>query len=353
MPIADSVIAEATARYERERDRYIKLASRVADLCRNAVEDNAIRAQITSRTKTVRSFNEKLRRFSRRPDKNFGSVDEVFAKIGDFAGVRVASYRPEDEPRIAELLDDLFCGPAGGQMEVDRKDKLNPAEAQFYRSTHCQVFLRESELIGDYSNLRDASCEVQICSMMAHVWNEIEHDIGYKPEGEGPEKAERGLLEILGHLTRSGDVTITQLLAANTARMTVQTGDFEDVHDFVARLHPRFPDADLSVNAGPAFDAAMALGLTSVEKIDSATKGEAFDIAAARSHILSFNKFLDEQGRPELALNSGSADLILISLLKVGLHQLGERLPDESSKARQGRLGLILRQYNLFAAILA
>jgi len=102
--------------------------------------------------------------------------------------------------------------------------------------------------------------------MMAHVWNEIEHNIGYKPEGEGPSDAERGLLETLGHLTRAGDAAITRLLAANIARMTVQTGDFVDVHDFVARLRPSFPDADLSVNAGPAFDAAMILGLSSVER---------------------------------------------------------------------------------------
>ena len=66
MAIADKVIREAVARYDRERDRYLKLAGRVSDICRSSiVEDNAIRAQVTFRTKTVRSFEGKLKRFAR------------------------------------------------------------------------------------------------------------------------------------------------------------------------------------------------------------------------------------------------------------------------------------------------
>ncbi len=38
-----------------------------------------------------------------------------------------------------------------------------------------------SDLIGTYANVAGVPCEVQVCSMMAHVWNEIEHDLGYKP----------------------------------------------------------------------------------------------------------------------------------------------------------------------------
>ena len=34
-------------------------------------------------------------------------------------------------------------------------------------------------MIGTYANVSDVPCEVQVCSMMSHVWNEIEHDLGY------------------------------------------------------------------------------------------------------------------------------------------------------------------------------
>jgi len=349
MPISDKVIEAAVARYDRERDRYLKLAARVADICRSSiVEGNAIRAQITSRTKTVRSFDGKLRRFAKRSDKKFETVDEVFEKIGDFAGVRVATYRPEDEPRVTDAIEALFVGPDGGAVDIDRKDKLDPVNCQFYRATHCQVFLREEELVGDYGNLRGASCEVQICSMMAHVWNEIEHDIGYKPEGGGPGDAERGLLEALGHLTRSGDAAITQLLAANYARMTIQTGDFGDVHDFVARMRKHFPDADLSVNAGQAFDEAVLLGLTSVEKIEKALGSDALNAEIASARIARFNEFLEESGNPELALNRGSADLVLIAMLAKCSEKIEENHPAGRGKARPGRIYYLVRKYREF-----
>ena len=350
MPISESVIVEAVARYDRERDRYIKLASRVADLCRTAVvEDNAIRAQVTSRTKTIRSFEGKLRRFSRRPDKSYTTVDEVFAKIGDFAGVRIATYRPEDEERVAEAVASLFCGADGGAIEVDPKDKLKPAAGQFYRATHCQVHLPETELVGTYENLRGASCEIQICSMMAHVWNEIEHDIGYKPEGEGPSEAERGLLEALGHLTRAGDAAITRLLAANITRMTEQTGDFTDVHDFVARLRPYFPDADLSVNAGLAFDEAQALGLTSIDRIRAQLGDGALDPAVARPKIIAFNAHLDKQGHADLSLNPASADLFTIAMLEAFVDAIVANHAGGRGKGRPPRIFYLARAYKDFA----
>ena len=350
MPFADTIIAEAVARYDRERDRYIKLASRVADLCRAIVDDNAIRAQVTSRTKTVKSFEGKLRRFARRPDKNYASVDEIFEKVSDFAGVRVTTYRPEDEDRVAEAIGVLFCGVDGSPIENDRKDKLNPASGQFYRATHCQVHLPPEELVGNYENLRGASCEIQICSMMAHVWNEIEHDIGYKPDGEGPSEAERGLLETLGHLARAGDAAITRLLAANTTRLTSQTGDFSDVHDFVARLRSRLPDADLSVNAGPAFDAAFILGFSSIDKLETATQGQAFDQPWARVRIDTFNAYTDKNGRSDLGLNSGSADLVLVALLERSASAIIAKLSEAGAQARPGRLLVLARAYQEFLA---
>lgn len=349
MPISETVIQEAVARYDRERDRYLKLAGRVADLCRIAVvEDNAIRAQVTSRTKTVRSFEGKLRRFARRADKNFVTVDDVFAQIGDFAGVRVATYRPEDEVRVAEAIAELFCGADGGEIDIDLKDKLKPAAGQFYRATHCQVHLPESELLGNYENLRGASCEIQICSMMAHVWNEIEHDIGYKPEGEGPSDAERGLLETLGHLARAGDAAITRLLAANVARMTEQTGDFTDVHDFAARLRPYFPNADLSVNAGLAFDEAQALALTSIDRIRAQLGEDALSPVIAQQRINEFNAYLASQSQSELSLNPVSADLFTIAMLNGRVDAITSNHAGGRGKGRPPRMFYLARAYQAF-----
>jgi ppGpp synthetase/RelA/SpoT-type nucleotidyltranferase len=344
MPISQGVIEEAVARYSRERDRYLKLALRVADLCRTVVvEGNAIRAQVTFRTKSVQSFEDKLVRFSRRPDKNFKTADDVFAQISDFAGVRIATYRPEDEERVIEVVSNLFEGPDGGAPEVDCKDKLNPARGQFYRATHIQAFLPEAELIGDFGNLRGASCEIQVCSMMAHVWNEIEHDIGYKPDADGPSETERGLLEALGHLARAGDAAITRLLAATEARLATRTGAFDDVHDFVAQLRQFFPDADLSVNAGQAFEEVRALGLNSAEKMRAELGGEVLDSTVAQERIERFNAYLLEQDLVELTLNPASADLVTIGILHARAAEIAA--PGKGSSYRMHELATAYEAY--------
>lgn len=349
VPIADKVIRDAVARYDRERDRYLKLAARVSDICRsNIVEDNAIRAQVTFRTKTVRSFEGKLKRFARRPDKNYASVDEVFAGIGDFAGVRIATYRPEDERRVTDEIKKLFEGEASTDVFVDKKDKLAVNSYQFYRATHCQVFLREDDLVGHYENLRGTSCEIQVCSMMAHVWNEIEHDIGYKPEGGGPGEAEKGLLEALGHLTRSGDAAITRLLAANAARMQENVGDFVDVHDFVARLRPYFPEADLSVNAGQAFDEIVQQGLNSVVKLKATLGDDALNPAVSAKRIEAFNRYLSSVDSAEYALNPASADVLTVAILHKFADAIFERHPSDRGKGRPARIFYIARLYDRF-----
>jgi ppGpp synthetase/RelA/SpoT-type nucleotidyltranferase len=344
---------DAVARYDRERDRYLKLAARVSDICRSSiVEDNAIRAQVTFRTKTVRSFEGKLKRISRRSDKNYTSVDDVFAGVGDFAGVRIATYRPEDERRVAHEITKLFDGDGGETVFVDKKDKLAVNSYQFYRATHCQVFLREDDLVGHYENLRGTSCEIQVCSMMAHVWNEIEHDIGYKPEGGGPGEAEKGLLEALGHLTRSGDAAITRLLAANATRMQENVGDFVDVHDFVARLRPYFPEADLTVNAGQAFDEVVQQGLNSVVKLKVSLGDEALNPTASSKRIEAFNQYLASVESGEFALNPASADVLTVAILHKFAEAIFERNPSDRGKGRPARIFYIARLYDRFLASL-
>ena len=349
MPVTDKVIRDAVSRYDRERDRYLKLAARVSDICRSSiVEDNAIRAQVTFRTKTVRSFEGKLKRFARRPDKDYASVDDVFAGIGDFAGVRIATYRPEDERRVTDEIKRLFEGEASAEVFVDKKDKLAVNSYQFYRATHCQVFLREDDLVGAYENLRGTSCEIQVCSMMAHVWNEIEHDIGYKPEGGGPGDAEKGLLEALGHLTRSGDAAITRLLAANAARMEENVGDFFDVHDFVARLRPFFPEADLSVNAGQAFDEIVQQGLNSLGKLKASLGDDALSPSVAAKRIEAFNRYLASVDSGEYALNPASADVLTVAILHKFADAIVDRNPSDRGKGRPARIFYIARLYGRF-----
>ena len=103
MSISDAVIQGAVSRYLREYDRYLKLCVRVAEICRlEIVEGNAIRAQVTSRAKSPKSLEGKLRRVAANGRKEIPDIDSVFVYIRDLAAVRIATYEQKHEKQIAE-----------------------------------------------------------------------------------------------------------------------------------------------------------------------------------------------------------------------------------------------------------
>lgn len=314
MPFDLSLIGPAVERYRRERDRYIKLADRIAEICRNDIcLENAVRAQVTFRVKSVSSFEGKLNRFSRKENKNFHTEDDIFSEISDLAGVRIATYRKEDLETVVEAVKRTFSGPSGGVVAIEEKDRSKEDPANFYFATHAQVALAEEELIGTYDNLADVTCEIQICTMMAHVWNEIEHDIGYKPDGNGPTGLEKALLSMLGNNVRAGDVMISQLLAATANRSDPIDSGFKDVHDFVTRVRTNYAVQNFSKHSGNLYNQIGLLGIrTPDDLIKWLDPNDENDI---RDKIVRFNAFLFDKGDKRLEMDPESSDVVLIQLL--------------------------------------
>lgn len=323
MPFDVSLIGPAVERYRRERDRYIKLADRIAEICRNDIcLENAVRAQVTFRVKSIKSFEGKLNRFQRKANKNFQNEDEIFSEISDLAGVRIATYRKEDLKTVVEAVKRTFSGPAGGDVVIDEKDRSIEDPTNFYVATHAQVALPEEEMIGTYDNLSDVTCEIQICTMMAHVWNEIEHDIGYKPEGEGPSGLEKGLLVMLGHSVRAGDEMISQLLAANASQEGPADAEFKDVHDFVTRVRTSYDVQDFAKHSGNLYNQIGLLGIKS--PVELSKKIGSHNQAKVSVLIGLFNDFLVDKGDSKLKMDPQSSDVVLIQLLDKNLSQVLE-----------------------------
>jgi ppGpp synthetase/RelA/SpoT-type nucleotidyltranferase len=321
MTISEPIIAEAVARYQREYDRYLKLCARVADICREEiVEANAIRAHVTFRAKGLKSLEAKLRKSAQMGKKSMPTIDAVFDQVRDLAAVRVATYVQTDERKVTEAISKRFVGSKAAAVLIDLKDKHATDSRNFYRATHLEVYLHPQDIVGTYSNVDGVPCEIQVCSMMAHVWNEIEHDIGYKPTGELSE-LERATLVNIGHLTRSGDGMISQLLAATDARNSEQVTVFADVYDFVARARRWFPSTDFATNAGPLFEELQQLRLNTPAGIlkqigDLASVGERslVELAALRAS-------LEQRGEMRYELDGNSADRLLVLLLpKIAQH---------------------------------
>lgn len=356
MPFSPDLISPAVDRYRRERDRYVKLADRVSEICRNDIcEQNAIRAQVTFRVKSMKSFEGKLRRFSTREDRNYNDVDEIFAAISDLAGVRIAAYQHEDCEKLVEHLKQVFRGP-DGELVIDKKDRHLQDRSNFYRAIHAQVCLSEDELIGTYDNVADISCEVQICTMIAHVWNEIEHDIGYKPELGGPSEDEKKLIEMLGHTVRQGDQQISMLLAAQARRVSRQaeptepdprTRPFRDVHDFVSRMQDYQNQAmpNFAKNSGQLFDLIEDLELNTPLRLEEALAP--FEVMNLRQEADQFANYLTEKGFPTLASDNASSDLILLRLFDDRLDEILELHKDRvgRGRGRPTRLYRLARYY--------
>jgi ppGpp synthetase/RelA/SpoT-type nucleotidyltranferase len=337
MALDDAAIEAAVDRYRREMDRYAKLVDLVASACRELVSDNAIPATVQSRVKDPDRLRSKLRKYR----ADYDNPAEVFAALKDLAGVRIATYVESDRERVAAEVVKRFEAPDGGEIVPVIKD----SEGSFYRATHCQVRLLEEDLGPGYENLRGDSCEVQICSLLAHVWNEIEHDLNYKPLSGELSAGEDRALDALGSLTRAGDSTIVNLLEATDARLAANEGEFKDQWDFVARARRFFPDADdFGAHSGQLFAELLAEGLDTPLKIKENLLPDAEAPARAYETLTAFQEYLegDEVVR---RVEPSSSDPLLMLFLEHHAQNVLERHPGGRGKGRPPRIASIARRF--------
>jgi ppGpp synthetase/RelA/SpoT-type nucleotidyltranferase len=329
MTITDDTIKKAVQRYQREYDRYLKLSARVAEICRaEVVEGNAIRAQVTARAKSPKSLDGKLRRFAATGKKAIADVDAVFEQIRDLAAVRIATYEQRHEEQVIQLVCGRFVDSSGRRPVHERKDKNLSNPNNFYRANHVEVFLTPSDVVGTYTNVADVPCEVQVCSMMAHVWNEIEHDLGYKPAAGALSDQEKSFLIMLGQSVRVGDGTIASLFAETERRQKEQGGAFTDVYDFVARRRGWFPGIDFGRNAGALFESLQRIRLLNPDSIRKLIDAREPLTEIARTSGAAFVASIQSRSEARFIIEANSSDLLPILLLpKIGRH-LATAAPD-------------------------
>lgn len=330
-------IDAAVGRYRREIDRHSKLVDLVASACRELIRDNAIPAAVQFRVKDPERLHGKLQKYW----KDYETVDEVFSQLKDLAGVRIATYVESDRERVASEVAKRFEAPSGGEVISVVKD----SDSSSYRATHCQVRLLDDDLGPGYENLRGDSCEIQICSLLAHVWNELEHDLAYKPLSGELSDGEKRALDTLGNLTRAGDGTIVNLLQATDARLATNEGVFRDQWDFVARARRFFPDADdFGAHSGQLFSELVSEELDTPQKIreqllpdDDAVTHAYIVLTALQEHLEG-----DEVVRRVEPLSS---DPLLMLFLDKYAERVLERHPGGRGKGRPPRIASIARRF--------
>ncbi|MDP4270700.1 MAG: RelA/SpoT domain-containing protein [Bacteroidota bacterium] len=330
----ENIIEIAVARYYREYDRYKKLADLVYLICNEIVQKKlTIRATVQRRAKDPNSFQEKLRKH-----KTLTTVDEVFDQISDLAGVRIITYLESDREKVVEEIRQAFIGKdKGNQPIIKAKDKSE--KGKHYRATHCQVYLPDEYLIGENENLKNTTCEIQVCSLLAHVYNEIEHDLQYKPLSGIISEQESELLDQLGLITKSGDTTIKRLLEATDERLKERTGDFDDVHDFVIRMREELKgESSFANNAGELYEELLLLKLTSPQTINKAltSHGETLK-QIAEIEYNKLKKYIIDNNI-DITLDDNSSDILLVALLRKKVNTIIANHPIGRGKRRPSRL---------------
>lgn len=345
MPLNETQISEVVDRYWREHDRYTKLAQAVGDICRDLVRENAIRASVHWRAKTRESVKKKIDSKYR---QELNSVDEAFERIGDLAAVRVLTYVEDDRDTVVGLIKDAFDPPEEkDEIEIDRKD-AGENEA-FYRATHCQVSMPKDHLVGTYENLGGLSCEIQVCSMLAHIWNELEHDLVYKPQGGNPSSDEEELLKILGNQTLAGDGVIIQLLKIASSRQKEENEEFSDQYDFVNRLRSKLSGLnELYRHSEQALEVLENLNIKSPQSLQEQVLNS-YDDAEARGKELIDKVMADfgnEWSAAYSALNPESSDVLLALIADKYPDRIAELYPTGRARGRPTRIAYVVGWIN-------
>lgn len=339
-------------RYRRERDLYEKLAREVFDRCRATLRDNAIRATFQWRFKDEERLAGKVERRKRSllnsdpPVTEPQTVEAWLSNLTDLAAVRVIVYEESDRSSAADLIAKEFLNSSGdSEPQADVRDKLDQGSGSFYRATHLSVTLPTEDFSdARLSNLKGIVCEIQICSLLAHVWNEIEHDLVYKQLSGAPNETEKNLIKALGNETLAGDAIISELIRATSTRERNLNDKFIDVHDFVSRARADFPSAtQFSDNAGQLFAELLLLDIENMQKFKELL-GDNPEVRA-KATLTRLSQAIDQGEKDTIKLSDVSSDLALMIVLESRAQAIVDAHPAGRGIGRPPRISSIARKY--------
>ncbi len=209
-------IEAVCAEYTKTRSAFVDVASLVANLVSEALERAGIKHMVTSRAKAVPSLKRKLQ-LDREKHTPQDFKDGVSPPLKDLSGCRVLLYLPKDRQPAIDAIIGRFTGCTEHWAVKDRDKESG------YRAHHIHVTLAYAFPCGEHpSHLGEVEmaipCEIQVCTLTAHIWNELEHDIIYKIPGGSADDSQRELLKSLhaelhlceGTVQRLMDVTATR-----------------------------------------------------------------------------------------------------------------------------------------------
>jgi len=194
----DAHARRATDRYQTVRHTYIDFTQAIYEISKGAVESKEIKvASIEARTKEIESFTKKcLKRSDNDPEAP--KYSDPLSQITDLAGTRIITFFLDTIPPVESLINGEFLVVE----RIDKSDLLKAEEKFGYQSIHFLVRLRpEQANLPKYQPFTNLTAEIQVRTIVQHVWAEIEHDILYhSPLETVPQEIRRRLMRLAGML---------------------------------------------------------------------------------------------------------------------------------------------------------
>jgi ppGpp synthetase/RelA/SpoT-type nucleotidyltranferase len=212
--------------YSARIDAYFAFTQLVHATIENLIRSEGIDyLSVTSRTKSVDSFAEKMKR------KAYESVE----RATDLSGVRVITFIEKDARRTADLLRSSFVPHLDDSM--DKSEELGDSQVG-YRSIHITCELGDDRTsLPEYKPFKGLVFEIQVRTILQHAWAEIDHDRAYKFNGVLPADLRRRLNLIAGQL---------ELADREFGRLA------DDVDKYTAELREKEKRKDLNIEVSSA-----------------------------------------------------------------------------------------------------
>lgn len=259
--------------YEENIDTYKTLAESVVSVLKTALRSQKISyVDIPFRYKEKKSFLKKLK----------GKSYANYTEMTDLAGIRVITLVERDVEEVGNLINQLF------QVHVD--DSVNKSASLGdnkvgYRSVHhvCDIGKTRSGLLENIP-LEGLSFEIQVRTALEHAWAEIEHDRGYKLDGELPSHLKRRFA-LLSGLLESADLEFNRLTLeieeySKEIAQKVENNDLKfelttvGLEQFFAVKYPDIHFKKISEHLQIAIRNLQDFGINSIEELDVIAKVE-------------------------------------------------------------------------------
>lgn len=228
------IVDDFLERYLKEYDFYSEAARICAAQAESLLESNGIRAIVTFRAKRYDRLDDKIEK--RAKEKNYKTIEDIYADIIDLAGVRIALYFPGDREEVEKLIKEHFTVKKTKRFPDNSKKKYDKV-FDGYKATHYRIHLKDGKLNSTTKRFSKALIEIQVASVLMHAWAEVEHDLVYKPLSGNLSEDEYAILDELNGLVLTGEISLERLQRAFKRRVEKEDKQFNNHFELSAFIY--------------------------------------------------------------------------------------------------------------------